>query len=92
MLLVGAFQSRQEIAARLGRSEHTVKNHIWRVKKKLRQWLRDRDLALWILQHPEAVYTGFTRDPSWHDPGCPCNRALCTHIRSMDWQSLLAAA
>lgn len=84
--------SRREMADMLGISEATVKNHRTHIKDKVRKWLRGGSLSIWALQHPEAVYTGFTRRPEYHPPGCTCDaNPYCCSLRQMDWQGLAAA-
>jgi len=91
LLLLTLDQSRREIADYLGVSESTVKNHVHRVRLKLNEWLRGRSLAVWADQHPEAIVTGFTRNPQFHEPGCLCSNDHCARIRARDYQQLLAA-
>lgn len=85
----------KQIAYRLKIRKATVQNHINGLLHKLQSVIKEsrpddrvpcdrHDLMVWAMQHPDAVKTGFTRYPWFHEEGCTCENQ-CAILKRMNW-------
>lgn len=82
LLRVALGDSNSEAAVALGIGTGTIGHHLYQIHKKTGIDGHRSRLAIWIMQHPEAVYLG-TAAVEEHPAECQCP-GYCATIRAME--------